>query len=55
MHRNNINKYEINPDLYRERQRDIRRSKIEEAVGGIVLLVILGVVGTMVQVAYGIW
>lgn len=46
---------ELNPELYIERQRNIRRRKIEEVACGAFLLFLLAVTFTVVQVAYGIW
>lgn len=46
---------EMNHELYIRRQREIRRRRIGETVGGIILFV-LGVITVIaVQVAYGIW
>lgn len=50
-----IKQNEINPALYLKRAREIRNRKIEEVVGGIVLLALLAVTFTIVQVGYGIW
>lgn len=50
-----INQNEINPDLYLKREEDIRKCKIEKICGGIILLILLGIMLTLVQVAYGIW
>ena len=57
MHRTKEDIYqnEINPALYSQRARAIRNLKIEEVVGGIVLLALLALTFTFVQVAYGIW
>ena len=46
---------EMNPVLYIKRKKEIRRRKIEEVVGGFLLLAILALTFTVVQVAYGIW
>lgn len=50
-----IHQNEINPALYIKRAREIRKHKIEEIIGGILLLVLLGLTFTIVQIAYGIW
>ena len=50
-----IHKNEINPALYIKRAREIRKHKIEETIGGILLLALLGLTFTIVQIAYGIW
>lgn len=46
---------EINPNLYLKRAKEIRNRKMEEVIGGIVLLALLAVTFTIVQVGYGIW
>ena len=55
MNRIDIYQNEIHPDLYLQRAREIRNRKIEEIVGGIILLALLAATFAFVQVAYGIW
>lgn len=46
---------EMHPELYLKRQKEIRRRKIEEVVGGILLFILLALTFTVVQVSEGIW
>ena len=46
---------ETDPDLFLKRLREYRRRKMEEIVGGIILLALLAVTLTIAQVAFCIW
>ena len=46
---------EINPALYSQRARAIRNRRIEEFVGGLLLVAIVAATFAFAQVAYGIW
>ena len=46
---------ELNPALYEHRAGEVRRRKIEELAGGVLILSVLLAVFAFVQIAYGIW
>lgn len=46
---------ETDPALYLKRARAIRLRRLEETVGGILLVALIAATFTFVQVAYGIW
>ena len=55
MNRTDIHNTEINPALYSQRARAIRNRRIEEFVGGLLLVAIVAATFAFAQVAYGIW
>ena len=55
MNRTDIHNTEINPALYSQRARAIRNRRIEEFVGGLMLVAIVAATFAFAQVAYGIW
>lgn len=55
MNKRELYQSETNPDLYIERRRAIRNRRIEEFVGGLLLVAIVAATFAFAQVAYGIW
>lgn len=55
MTKEEIYKTEPNPENYLKMEREIRRRRIEEVAGGLLILLLLGITITLVQVGYGIW
>jgi hypothetical protein len=47
--------YELNPEIYEQRQRESRRRTLEETLGGLAILALISIVFAAMQVAYGIW
>ena len=55
MNRTDIPNTDINPALYSQRARAIRNRRIEEFVGGLLLVAIVAATFAFVQISYGIW